>query len=317
MSQTDRRRQRVILNTDAANEADDQYAIVHALLSPTLDTSLVAAQWGNRRSHTSLADSRLEIDRLLTLMGRDDVVVADGAPTRLPDERTPVDSQGARLIIDQAMLATPDDPVQIGFLGPLTDMASAILLEPAIVDKAVTVIWIGGRSYDDEPGQRIEFNLSNDIHAANVVFDSGIELWQVPSSVYTQTAVGLAELDARVAPHGELGRYLVDQVRAWNARWVNRPIEHRCLGDSPAVALMLNPSAAWMRTRPAPRFSRDGRYLPGAGHPIRVAETIDTRYLLEDMFHKIARHAAGRPLVSVDPPADHQFTNPDATGDDS
>jgi hypothetical protein len=52
------RRRRVIINTDAKNEADDQYAIVHALLSPSLDVrGLVAAHLGDSRSTTSMADS--------------------------------------------------------------------------------------------------------------------------------------------------------------------------------------------------------------------------------------------------------------------
>ena len=42
---------RAIINTDAKNEADDQYAIVHALLSPTIDVrGLIAAHFGRERS---------------------------------------------------------------------------------------------------------------------------------------------------------------------------------------------------------------------------------------------------------------------------
>ena len=45
------RRRRVIINTDAKNEADDQFAIVHALLSPSLDVrGLIAAHFGTSRS---------------------------------------------------------------------------------------------------------------------------------------------------------------------------------------------------------------------------------------------------------------------------
>ena len=44
-------RRRVIIDTDAKNEADDQFAIVHGLLSPTLDIrGLIAAHFGTRRS---------------------------------------------------------------------------------------------------------------------------------------------------------------------------------------------------------------------------------------------------------------------------
>lgn len=77
-------RRRIIINTDAKNEADDQYAIVHALLSPTLDVrGLVPAHFGTERGRDSLAQSRAEVDLLLELMGlTGQVLVADSAPAR-------------------------------------------------------------------------------------------------------------------------------------------------------------------------------------------------------------------------------------------
>ena len=63
------------------------------------------------------------------------------------DEQTPQDSPGARLIIAESKLASADDPLFVAFLGPLTDMASAILLDPEIVHREVVVIWIGGVGY--------------------------------------------------------------------------------------------------------------------------------------------------------------------------
>ncbi len=292
---------RVIIDTDAKNEADDQFAIVHALLSPTLDTRLIAAHFGTSRSDRSMLDSRAEIDLLLDLLGQSgQVTVANGAPTGIPDEQTPLDSEGAQLIISESLIATDEDPLYVSFLGPLTNMASAILLDPAIVNRPVIVIWIGGRGYDETASTSgIEFNLSNDIAAANVVFGSGITVWQVPSSVYRMVTVGLAELDARVAPCGPLGEYLVRQLREWNATYVTEPIEHRSLGDSPAVSLMLHPGGGTFTTRPAPRFGAEGYHVPGTGNPIRVVESVDVRFLLEDMFHKITRFADGQPIVSV------------------
>ena len=174
---------RALINTDAKNEGDDQDAIVHALLSPSLDVrGIVPAHFGTWRSDQSMLESRQEVDLLLELMGRSgQVTVADGAPVPIADEATPVDSPGARLIIEESLLASVDDPLSVAFLGPLTDMASAILLDPGIVHRPVTVIWIGGEGHDDLGLRRkTEFNLSNDIAAANVVFDSGITLWQVP-----------------------------------------------------------------------------------------------------------------------------------------
>lgn len=287
------RPRRVILNTDAKNEADDQFAIVHALLSETLDMrGLIAAHFGEHRSTTSMLDSRAEIDHLLDLMGREDVRVENGAAAALPDETTPVDSPGARLILEEAHREDAG-PLQIAFLGPLTDMASALLLDPSIAQTDTTVIWIGGPGYEvREPGERCEFNLGNDIAAANVVFRSEIRIWQVPRTAYVMTSVGYAELEEKVRPCGELGAYLVDQLIDWNATWHREPIEHRALGDSPAVGLMLNPLGGLFRTRPAPTFGAEGGLLPGTGGTVRVCEMYDGRYLLEDMFAKLRRFAA-------------------------
>ena len=290
-------RRRLIVDSDAKNEADDQYAIVHALLSPSLDVRcLVAAHFGTSRSDHSMLDSREEIDLLLDLMNLTDVPVADGAATPIANEQTPIDSDGARLIVAESMLATPDDPLYVAFLGPLTDMASAILIDPDLVHRPVIVIWIGGPGYDGilHEGRGIEFNLSNDIAGANVVFDSGVTIWQVPSNVYSQVNVGYAELDARVAVHGDLGEYLVSQLKEWNETYHPDPIESRSLGDSPAIGLALYPRGGTFRMRPSPRFSPEGQYVPGAGHPVKVAEAVDVRFLLEDFFHKLAAFAAER-----------------------
>jgi purine nucleosidase len=285
---------RVIINTDAKNEADDQFAIVHALLSPIFDIrGLIAAHFGTHRSERSMAESREEIELLLGLMNlTGSVIVADGATAGLVDEHTPQDSPGAQLILEESRLATPDDPLFIAFLGPLTDMASAILLDPEIVHRDLVVIWIGGVGYGGlASGPGIEFNLSNDIAGANVVFDSGITIWQVPSSVYSMVSVGYAELDEKIGQAGPLGEYLIRQLHEWNETHHPEPIESRSLGDSPAISLMLYPRGGTFRVVPAPRFGADGHYVPGSGHPIKVCESVDVRFLLEDMFAKIRRFA--------------------------
>ena len=293
---------RAIINTDAKNEGDDQYAIVHALLSPSLDVrGIIPAHFGTWRSDRSMLDSRDEVDLLLELMQlTGQVVVADGAAVPIADESTPVDSPGARLIIAESLLASADDRLYVAFLGPLTDMASAILLDPAIVDRPVTVIWIGGEGYDDLGLRRkMEFNLSNDIAAANVVFDSGIALWQVPRSVYPMVSVSYSELEEKIAGTSELADYLIRQLKEWNAAYHPGPIESRSLGDSPAVSLLLYPQSGVFRTVPAPRFGAEGHYVPGAGHPVQVCESVDVRFLLEDMFAKLRRFGAGKPPVSL------------------
>lgn len=286
---------RLIINTDAKNEADDQFAIVHALLSPTLEVEgIIPAHFGEWRSKTSMLESRAEVDLLLELMDMaGQVTVANGAPHAMPDEQTAVPSDGSRLIVEQA-LKDDDRPLFIAFLGPLTDMASALLTAPEIQDRDVIVVWIGGPPYDGiQASYSPEFNLSNDIASANVVFDSRLTVWQIPMSVYTMIGVGYAELRQKVAPCGELGQYLVDQLVAWNSRWHESPIEHRSLGDSPAVSVVLNASGATWRERPRVTFATDGSMNEPSdlSRTVRVVESLDTRYLLEDLFAKLKEFA--------------------------
>lgn len=281
---------RVIVNTDAKNEADDQYAIVHALLTPSFELhGIIPAHFGTRKSATSMRDSHDEVMKLLRLMGWEGRVrVEDGAAHALPDEQTPVPSPGAQLIIDEALRDDPR-PLHVAFYGPLTDMAAALLLEPRIEERNVRVIWIGGGPWPLGGG---EYNLSNDIHAANVVFRSRLEVWQIPSSVYRTMPVSYAELVEKVYPHGELGRYLVEQLVEWNAAHVSGPIEYRSLGDSPAVGAIMYPGCGRWEWRPAPEFEPTMHYRhTGRNRPIRVYETIDARFIHEDFFAKLAQFA--------------------------
>jgi inosine-uridine nucleoside N-ribohydrolase len=287
-------KRRLIVNTDAKNEADDQFAIVHALLSPSLQVEgIIPAHFGDRTSDHSMRDSREEVDLLLELMDMPDVTVADGAVRALPDPSSPVDSDGAQLIIREAHKT---GPLFVIFLGPLTDMASALLLDPTIADNdELTVVWIGGTPYDGIAGGEAhgEFNLSNDVHAANVVFQSRLRVWQIPMSVYTMVGVSYAELDQKVAPFGALGEYLVRQLKEFNAARVDPEIEYRSLGDSPAVSVVLNPHGAVWRHRPVHVFGEDARMTNTIveGRSVLVADSVDVRFLLEDMFAKIQAHA--------------------------
>ena len=298
------RRRRVIVNTDAKNEADDQYAIVHALLSPSLDVrGVIAAHFGRRpgRSQQSMEDSRTEIDLLLEYLGKQgDVRVENGAPCPMPAVNVPVPSAGAELIIEEALRDDVEGPLYVAFFGPLTDMATALMMEPRLAERDIVVVWIGGASYDDRtPSTGPEFNLANDIVAANIVFRSTLTVWQVPRSTYALTAVSYAELDEKVAPCGPLGRYLVDQLVDWNERSVRIPIEYRALGDSPAVAVIINPNAGQHIEQPAMGFNYDGTYdFTAEYRPIRVYTTIDARFMLEDFFAKLRQFARSQSALA-------------------
>ena len=286
---------RLITDTDAKNEADDQFAVVQALLSPKMDNvGLIAAHFGTDRVPDAMEASYRELETVLDKMQFPKAgLLYHGAPHALPDKTTPVVSEGAELIVREAMKEDPRRLFVI-FLGPLTDLASAYLMEPRIAGR-LTAIWIGGGVY---PTGSPEFNLGNDVNAANVVFSSKIELWQVPKNVYEMMPDSLAELQVRVRPCGEIGRYLFDQLVAHSQEDGPRTSDFRTgetwvLGDSPAVGLILYEdrfSYDWM---PAPYITQEQAYVhTGLYRPIRVYRSIDSRLILEDMYAKLQLFAA-------------------------
>ena len=285
---------RVITNTDAKNEADDQFAVVQTLLSPKFNNvGFIAAHFGSERVSDSMEQSYAELETIMDKMHfKKSGLLYRGATHALRSRKEPVDSEGARLIISEAMKDDPT-PLYVTFMGPLTDIASALLIEPRIANR-LTVIWIGGGRY---PSGGIEFNLGNDINAANVVFASKIEVWQVPKNVYEMMPVSLAELEYRVRPCGEIGQYLCDQLEAHSYEDAPRLSSFRTgeswvLGDNPSVGLMLYEHRFEFDYIPAPQISIDMAYIhTGLNRPIRVYKSIDSRLILEDLYCKLALFA--------------------------
>jgi inosine-uridine nucleoside N-ribohydrolase len=291
---------RVILNTDAKTEVDDQFAIVHTLLTPRFDIrGIVPAHFGFRpgESGTPLEDSRAEVDLLLDLMDLSGKVrVENGSPHALADYRTPAPSPGAELIVEEAMREDTDAPLYVAFLGPLTDMASALLTEPRIAERDVTVVWTGGPPYDGRPIHYWpEYNLSNDVAAANVVFSSGVKVWQIPMSVYVMTSISLVELEERVEPCGKIGRYLARQLLDQA-----NELEPSCdgfwlLGDQPVIGVMINAFCGTFRERPAPEFRYDcSMDFSRSTCTVRAYENVDMRFVYEDFFLRLRKFARAR-----------------------
>lgn len=291
---------RYIIHTDCKNEADDQYTVAHCLMTPFLDVKgIVAAHfdksYGRYPAGATAKASYDEIIRVTDAMGiTGQYPVKCGAPIAMVDEKTPVDSEGARLIIEEAM---KDDkrPLFIGLQGSLTDLASAILIEPKICER-MTAIWIGGGVY---PKGGIEFNLSQDIVAANVVMNSKMPLWQIPSNIYKNFAVSLAELQLKVMPHGKLGKYLFNELTELNIQlgemmpdfdWPHGELWG--LGDEGVVAALMHEGQRTdmyhMIKAPIIDYETMEYNLDTNNREIRVYDTMDYRLTLEDLFCKIA-----------------------------
>ena len=171
----------LVLDTDAYNEIDDQFAISYALhASEKINLlALYAAPFHNERS-TGPADgmerSYQEILKLLRLSGMERPVLR-GSAAYLAGEKTPCLSDAAEDLCRRAMEYTPERPLYVAAIGAITNVASALLMCPEIADRMV-LVWLGGNALHWH--DNLEFNIMQDVASARVVFASGVPLVMLP-----------------------------------------------------------------------------------------------------------------------------------------
>lgn len=247
-----------VLDTDTYNEVDDQFALVYALLSPRVDLKAVfAAPYFNSRSAgpaDGMEKSYQEILRILNYLQ----VSADGLAWRgsteyMTAKDRPVDSPAARRLVELARQA--EQPLQVLTIGCATNVASALLLDPAIADKIV-VVWLGGHARGWPHTN--EFNLMQDVFAAQVLFDSGVPLVRFPCSQVTELLqTTLSELETCLAGRSAVGDYLVETVRSYAPQGERQFAWSKVIWDIIAVAWIDCPEALTTVLLPTPRLVGD------------------------------------------------------------
>jgi len=280
----DYKRVRVIVDTDCACEADDPFAIAYALMSPKLIVKAVIAEhFAQPGSMQASYDAILKLTNAMKVEAN--VLHGEAWPL---DETRPV-SEGVRFIIDEAR-REDSHPLFVLCLGAVSNIARALHDAPDIAQK-LTVVTIGGRDYF-EPDQDVrEFNFGNDVAAANALLSSDVPVWQIPICTYATVRVGLAELQYRISKCNEAGKYLYEQMIEYNlterASWTAG--ESWSLGDSPAVGVVLHNGCGkqhWQQ--PLRVLDSTGYGEPLPARKILVYDTIDSRYIMEDFFAKLA-----------------------------
>jgi inosine-uridine nucleoside N-ribohydrolase len=279
---------RAVLDTDTYNEVDDQFALAYALLSPeACDLEAVyAAPFHNNRSNGPLQGMERSYDEILRVMERmkrpTEGFVFKGSTSYLPGPGQPVDSPAARDLIAKAK--SSDEPLFVMTIGAPTNVASAILMAPEIIEKIV-VVWLGGQPHD-WPTAR-EFNLQQDIPASQVLFDSGVPFVQIPcSNVAEHLRTTIPELEAWLRGKSDLGDYLCDIV----ASYTDNPFGwSKVIWDISAVAYLIN--ASWVPSTlvHAPILTERITYSADWNRPLmRVATRSNRDPIFRDLFTKFA-----------------------------
>lgn len=235
----------IILDCDPG--VDDAVAILMTL-GGGLDLRALTVTGGN----VPLARTVANALRVLELSGRTDIPVHPGAyrpmlravgkvsimhgndglgGSSLPEAATcPQDEHAADAIIR----LSKDGPVTLCAIGPLTNVALAILKDEGLASRITRIVCMGGAAFC--PGNTTpltEFNFHQDPHAAKIVFESGIPIVMHGLDVTRQATVSAQALNAlrNLAPLGTMTSEMLSAYR----------VKDPCLHDFCAVGYLLRP----------------------------------------------------------------------------
>jgi len=323
---------RIVIDTDTYNEVDDQFALAYALLSPEkLSVEAVYAApfssaFFSRLLGTDgvgipmtsdlklgLQQSYEEIHKVYGYLGKSsEGKVFKGSDSYLTEPGRPVESEAARDLVKRAMAS--EELLYVVAIGEITNIASAIMMEPEIIKK-ITVVWLAGQPLNWP--QAVEFNLGQDVIASQFMFDCGVPLVLVPCmTVASNLTTSAAELDAAINGKSRIGTYLseivisqLDETAAANmlnlfrltymkglddyGPDVNEPIHSmactRIIWDISTVGYMINPNWCPSTLVPAPHFMSDLTWkLDPDRHLMRVCNFVYRDGIFGDMFKKLS-----------------------------
>lgn len=217
----------IIIDTDPGQ--DDALALLLALASPELNILGMVAVAGN----VPLSLTQRNIRLVCELAGHPDIPVFAGAErplvrplvtaeyvhgktgldgVELPEPTMPLrDQHGTDFIIDMVM-SSPEGSVTLCTLGPLTNVALAIIKEPRIAPRLKELVMMGGGFFEGGNITPVaEFNIYVDPHAAKTVLESGIPITMHPLDVTHKALTSKTRIDAFRA----LGTKVGDACVGW------------------------------------------------------------------------------------------------------
>lgn len=283
------RRKKVIIDTDAYNEIDDQYAIAYQLGSKNRIEvlSINAAPFCNEKTNDyayGMERSYDEIHKVLSLTDNEGIKVYKGSEKRISDEKKAQVSPAAENIINTVMGS--DELVYIVAQGALTNISSAVMIEPDICDR-ICVIWLGmnEKNADDHH----EFNYQQDPLAAKYLFDGGTNVLLCPAIDVTARLLSNMKFTEELRGTSKIGDYLykiTEQcfLKAGSpAGWV------RTIWDIAAPAILIVPDCADISVEKAPVLGEDvGKLGEYDDKDILYLNSIDKNMVFEDVLRVIS-----------------------------
>lgn len=295
---------KVILDGDYNAEIDDQYTLAYALGSPKLEILGVctSAQYEDGVAEDTeevLLRAMRDVKEVYEALDLDyeKYPLFEGAKRQITKNEglTPTDSPAARFVIECAHKY--DEPIYVLVTGPCTNVVSACLMDPSIMDKLV-VLWLGGDCIYKEGGGFHEWNLYSDYVASQYLMNLPIPLIWLPCSPDGSVVLDMDKTDlARLEGNGKAAEHLKRglPLKIFTEERFAEPTWHKVMCDYMAVAVLTVPDAMDIYEMPAPAIA-DGEYyaIDSTRRTILCAVRPDNRRVIDDSIEALSRVIAER-----------------------
>ncbi len=301
-SQSALSKHRILLDTDIGDDIDDALALALALNSPEIDLLGITTVFGDTQKRAQLAK------HLLHVFGREDIPIAIGVEQPLQQRHSPSGVAQAEILDDYPLnkeefstFSAPELLVQKALehneqltlvcIGPLTNVAMAILIDTSITMSIRNIIMMGGSSGIPLP----EWNVRSDVKAAQIVFHSGIPITMIGLNVTTHCQLrryDLARLRNSKAEQTQLLYQLISIWQRHRPHWhPGRPYLH----DPLTIAALCKPELFRWQDMPVQVLMRGpfgGFMVPRllGGASVRAAVGVDAKAAREWIVERLLKN---------------------------
>lgn len=293
---------RVLIDTDANNELDDQHALAYAFLNPDI-FDVVGVTVNNTRNGYGIQGQYDEAERIIKLFNLEDSIPLFMGADKSYEEIAPTihqpnfDGQPAVDFIIQEAMKVSGEKLVLAPIGKLTNIALALLKEPKITDK-VRVVWLGS----NYPAAG-EYNLENDLSSVNPVIESGVDFEMVTvrygeASGSSAVKVTFDEVKANMLGKGPISKHTItgrhggefNSFGNYSANLFENSDSYgyspsRSLFDMVVFAVLKDENWGQQSDIPAPKLVGNGwEEQPDNTNKIIIWENFDRDAIVNDLF---------------------------------
>jgi len=295
----------VFIDTDTYNEIDDQFALVQALLSQQLHSTINVIAIGAAPFHNTVRKTKNyahgmelsyeEIQNILGILdcGWSGPTYKGSTLTMKQNDGKPVTNESSVALCELATNHYSENhPLYVLALGALTNIASAILMDPTIRSKVI-VCSLGGLATNLQNFG--EFNYEQDTLAAQIVFASGVPIVHFPGFAVTDMLKTTKwELEANLKNKGNIGNFLYQRFTEFVPDYPGRS---KTIWDLAPGAWVINPDWFVSEVVHAPILNNNGTWtIYSENHPMRSIKWLDRDPIFQHFFNLLEDQHSGSSL---------------------